>query len=238
MYVHARPSPKCLLNVCLPAVTVMTGWFGISLNLWLLEFPIRWMNYGKISLVHTRQPSWLPTLRVTQSGNTWPWVLYLWLTQLHWGVGGWRCDGRVNQGYLLHCTYHRVLPSWVGPSFVSVRVALPGVRVPVRAGVPAGTGLPRGFYPSPGCFVVVPTPAAAGGWRGHVLPDCCAVWLTGAGRRGVVPRVLGLCARLGERNTAGVARNRRVVIAARVGRSFSHPWSGVRGIIIWIPPEK
>lgn len=186
------------------------------------------------------QPSWLLTLRVTQSQTReFGCYLYpLWLTLLHWGGGGVRWDGCVNQGYLLHRTYHGVLPSRVGLSFVSVGVALPGDGVPVWAGVPAGAGLPGGFYSSPRCFVEVPTPAAGGGWRGHVLPECCTVLLSGAWRRGVVPWVLGLCARLGEWNTAGVAGNRRVVVAGRGGRWFSSHWSGVWGIIIWSPPEK
>lgn len=220
-----RNKPKFSLSAC---------------HLWLSEFPIRWVNYVKISLVRTgRQADCWHYARHSLETREFGCYLYpQWLTQLHWGVGGVRWDGYVNQGYLLHRTNHGVLPSRVRLSFVSVGVALPGDGVPVWAGVPAGAGLPWGFYFSPRCFIVVPPPTAGGGRWGYVLPECCPVVLSGAGWRGVVPWVLGLCARLGERNAAGVAGNRRVVVAARVGGWFSYSWSGVCGIIIWIPPEK
>lgn len=93
----------------------------------------------------------------------------------------------MTEEYLLHCTYHGVLPPWVRLSFVSVAVALgagvafPGVTVPLWAGVAARASLPVDLHPPSGGFVVVPPSAACSGRRGDVLPRCCAVLLSCAG---------------------------------------------------------
>ncbi len=50
---------------------------------------------------------------------------------------------------------------------------------------------------------------------------------------------MGLCARLGEWHTAGMAGGGRVVVVAGVGGwGVSWRWSGGGRMIIWIPPER
>lgn len=105
-----------------------------------------------------------------------------------------------------HRAYHWVLP--------------PGVWLPPISvgGVPVRAGLPVRVSPPPGCFIVAPPPVVGGGRRGHVLPQQGAVLLSCAGGR------------LGERQSA------LVVVVAGVGGWFSLRWSGVGGVVIWIPP--
>lgn len=124
----------------------------------------------------------------------------------------------------LHRTYQGVLPPWVTLAFVSValwaNIALPGVEVPLWAGVVGRSGLPVLVH-SPSCGFIVVAPSASGaGRRRDILPHCCTVLLSCAGRRGMVALVAGC------------------LMVARVGGLFSWHWSGVGGVIIWIPPER
>lgn len=145
----------------------------------------------------------------------------------------------------LHRTYHRVLPSWVRLSFISVfvalgaGVALPGGRVPLWAGVAAGAGLPIGVHSPPSGFIVLSPSATCRGRGGNVLPLRCTVLLSYMGRRWVVAlvagRLMGLCTCLRERHAAG---DWRVIVVAWVGGWLSWHMSGLGGVIIRIPPER
>lgn len=141
---------------------------------------------------------------------------------------GVKWERSATQDYLSHRTYHGVLPS---------RVRLSSVSVVVPFG--AGVAVPRVSSPPSG-FVVVSSLTACSGRRWDVLPQRCTVLLSCVGRRGVgawvAGRLVGLCARLGERYTVGVAGNISVRVVARVGDWLSWHWSGVGGVIVRIPP--
>ena len=118
--------------------------------------------------------------------------------------------------YLLHCIYQRVLPPLVGLPVVPV--ALPGVGVPLWAGVSSRVGLPVPVHSTPrGLIEVVPS-LARGGGRQDVLPHWGTVLLICSGGRGVVALVVGR------------------LHTALVGDGVSGHGSGVGGVVIWIPP--